>query len=426
MNQTAINLDAKYVEVTGGNKLEGCVSPDGAKNSALIQLAALALVDDNFVSVSNVPEITDVDDTIEMLREIGLHVKYESGEVTVSGSLSGHEFSYGYASRIRSSLAFLGAVIAKRGKIVLPLPGGDKIGPRPIDIHINVLETFGVDVVVKDKYIYANASVFPLKGADVSLRYPSVLATVNAILLAVHAEGKSVLHNVAKEPEIVDLTNLLCKMGADIRGVGTDKIVVQGVKALNSTYHEVMPDRLEAAALIMAIVMSGGKGIVEKTIPEHNEPLIDILRHVGVTVDVMDDKIEIKEVACHRAFDAETRPFPGLATDVQPIMTPLGLMCPGQSRITDTVHKERFSHSDELLRMGAAIEKVSNSIYLNGQKTLKPAVMTGSDIRSVVSLINAALYVEGTSEIYGVHHLLRGHGRFIEKLNSLGADICFK
>lgn len=423
MNQVATNPEARYVKVTGGQKLSGRVSPDGAKNSALIQLAALALVEDNFVSVSNIPEITDVNDTLEMLREVGMHVKYDNKEVTVSGGLAKHEFSFTYASRIRSSLAFLGAVIAKRGEILLPMPGGDKIGPRPIDIHVSVMEAFGIEVKVKDALIHAKATTFPLVGSDVSLRYPSVLATVNAILLAVHAKGKSTLHNVAKEPEIVDLTNLLSKMGADIRGVGTDKITVHGVETLHSTYHEVMPDRLEAAALIMAFVMSGGEGVVENTIPEHNEPLIDILRHVGVDVDVKDDKVCISSVACLRAFDAETRPFPGLATDVQPIMTPLGLKCPGTSKITDTVHKERFSHADELIRLGASIDRVDNSIFLKGDQILKPAVMKGSDIRSVVSLINAALYVEGTSEIYGVEHLMRGHGHFVEKLNQLGANI---
>ncbi len=426
IEQSLLSVEPNYLEVTGGHKLNGTVCPDGAKNSALIQLAALALVEDNFVTLSNVPGITDVVDTIEMLREIGLSVKHVDDEVAVSGKIHAAEFSYAYGSKIRASLAFLGSVIAKQGEVVLPLPGGDKIGPRPIDIHIDVLNAFGVETDVVDKFIHAKATVFPLKGTTVYLRYPSVLATVNAILLGVHAEGKTVLHNVAKEPEIVDLTNLLSKMGADIRGVGTDKITIEGVRTLNSTFHEIMPDRLEAAALIMAIVMSGGEGTVAKTIPEHNGPLIDVLRHAGIEVEVYEDSISIKTQTCHTGFTAETRPFPGLATDVQPILTSFALRCPGISKITDTVHKERFSHAEELKKLGASIDKIDNSIYISGLKTLHGSSVKGGDIRSVVALINAALYINDKTIIYGVDHLNRGHSRFVEKLNALGANIVVK
>lgn len=423
MNQAAVEIKPQYLSIRGGKKLKGSVSPDGAKNSALIQLAALALVDNCSVALKNVPNITDVYDTIEMLKEIGLKVRYENDLVEASGSISSSKFSYTYGSKIRASLAFLGSVVAKRGQVVLPLPGGDKIGPRPIDIHIDVLKSFGVDTKVVDKFIHAKARIFPLKGTTVHLRYPSVLATVNGILLGVHAEGKTVLHNVAKEPEIVDLTNLLSKMGAVIRGVGTDRISIEGVKSLRNTSHEIMPDRLEAAALMMAIVMSGGEGIIENTIPEHNEPLIEILKSTGVNVTIKEDTIHVKCKDCVCGFQVETRPFPGFATDIQPILTPLALKCPGVSKITDTVHKERFSHASEMIKFGASIDKVDNSIYINGMKDLHGSFVEGGDIRSVVSLINTALFIKDQTTIYGLEHLNRGHRNFINKLNQLGADI---
>jgi len=426
MDNLEVEVQPSYIEINGGFPLKGSVAPDGAKNSALIQLAALALVDENLVTLSNVPGITDVADTVEMLKEAGLNVDYKGDEVVASGKITDYKFSYAYGSKIRASLAFLGAVLAKLGEIKLPLPGGDKIGPRPIDIHLDVLSAFGIESEVVDKFIYAKARTFPLEGTTAYLRYPSVLATVNGILLGVHAKGRTILHNVAKEPEIVDLTNLLSKMGADIRGVGTDKITIIGVDKLESSYHEIMPDRLEAAALMMALVMSGGEGEITKTIPEHNEPLLDILRMTGVDVSVGEDSIKIKSQSCHTGFTAETRPFPGLATDVQPILTPLALKCPGISKITDTVHKERFTHADELKHFGATIDKVDNSIYIDGLKTLKGGTVHGGDIRSVVSLINAALSIEDTSLVYGVEHLNRGHSKFIDKLNSLGASIVVK
>lgn len=415
-------LEKNCIRVRGGKALHGSVKPDGAKNSALIQLAALALVENNFVTLRNVPPITDVDDSIKMLEEVGFHVKKHEDEVTVTGALQSTSFSSEYGSKIRASLAFLGSVISRKGEIKLPLPGGDKIGPRPIDIHIAILNTFGVKTVVEDDFLYCKADL-PLKGASAVLRYPSVLATVNGILLGVLAEGRTELYNVAKEPEIVDLTNLLSKMGADIRGVGTDRIVIHGVKVLKSTYHEVMPDRLEAAALIMALVASGGSGTIEQTIPEHNTPLLNLLKHTGVTHKIEGDKIHIIKSECFRGFHAEARPYPALATDIQPLIAPLALKCPGISKIVDTVHHERFSHVDELKKIGAEVDRIDNAAYINGNRTLNSGTVAGHDIRSVVSLINAALIYDEEILIYGLEHLNRGHKHFIDKLNRLGADI---
>lgn len=424
MKQQLANIAEPCIIVRGGQKLKGTVKPDGAKNASLIQIAALALVDEAFVTLTNVPGITDVADEVEMLKEVGMQVKHHDDEIIVSGSLKSTNFSKTYGSRIRASLAFLGSVISKKGEVVLPMPGGDKIGPRPIDIHINIMNAFGIDVEIIDQMIHAKAKSMPLQGQTIYLRFPSVLATVNGILLAVLAEGKTILHNVAKEPEIVDLTNLLVKMGANIRGVGTDKITIEGVKELHTTYHEVMPDRLEAGALLMAIIMSGGRGVVEKTIPEHNEPLIDILRQVGATIDVSEDKIIVVDSQIKGGFQAITRPFPGLATDIQPIITPLAFKYDGISKITDTVHPHRFDHANEMKEnLGAEIDKVENSVYINGQKKLHGGIVTGRDIRSAVSLINTGLSIDDHVTVYGVEHLSRGHSKYLDKLRSMGADI---
>lgn len=416
-------IKSNYVQIRGGTKLKGTVKPDGAKNSALIQLAATALIEDSWVTLENVPMISDVHDTIMMLGECGFITKQEGSKVTIAGSASTSTFSDLYGSKIRASLVFLGSIIARLGEIKLPLPGGDKIGERPIDIHMEVMKSFGIETTIKNGYIHARAKELPLKSSSIYLRYPSVLATVNAILLAILAEGKSILMNVAKEPEIVDLTNLLTKMGACITGVGTDKITIVGVSSLKSAHHEIMPDRLETAALIMSFVMSNGKGTIEKTIPEHNEPLIQVLRSCGIDVNVEGDRIHIIDSPITQGFRIETRPYPGFATDLQPIITTLGLKCPEPSVITDTVFKERFAHVNELRKMGANIERVENTIRVIADQKLTGATLEGNDIRTVVSLINTALSINDESIIYGISHLERGHSNFINKLKHLNAEI---
>lgn len=426
MKEFARNLgldDKNYIEVVGGTKLSGTVSPDGAKNSALIQLAASALVNDSWVTLENIPLISDVKDSLKMLEECGLKTKLVGTKATVSGRVTGHEFSNEYGAKIRASLIFLGSILPRMGEIILPLPGGDKIGDRPIDIHIDVMKAFNINTTIKNGFIHSKAESLPLQGTTIYLRFPSVLATVNAILLSVLAEGKTVLYNVAKEPEIVDCTNLLMKMGANIVGVGTDKITIEGVKELNSANHEVMPDRLETAALIMSIVATGGTGIVENIIPEHNASLFQILMSAGADIEVLSDKVLINASELVNGFTIETRPYPGFATDLQPIITALALICQRESIITDTVFKERFAHVNELRKMGADIIRNQNTITIKPTTKLSGTQVVGNDIRAVVSLINASLLVSGTTQIEGIKHLRRGHANFISKLKSLNACI---
>jgi UDP-N-acetylglucosamine 1-carboxyvinyltransferase len=415
-----------FIEVTGGRVLSGNVAPDGAKNSALIQLAATAIIEDGFVTLENLPSISDVYDEIKMLEEVGFIVKQSGDQATIAGGLKGHEFSKEYGSRIRASLAFLGSVLPRTGEIILPMPGGDKIGDRPIDIHRHIMKDFGIESEIINGFIHAKAKSLPLKACHTRLRYPSVLATINGILLAVLAEGTTIIENAAKEPEIVDCTNLLLKMGADIHGVGTNRILVHGVKSLRSASHEVMPDRLEAGALLMSIAMTGGTGRVERLIPEHNKPLLSIFNDLGIKYYEGPDYIEILESDINNGFEVETNPFPGLATDLQPILTALALKGKKKSIITDTVFKERFAHVGELRKLGADIKKFENTIHINPVEQLSSAEVTGGDIRAVVSLINASLITNGTTKVYGIDHLDRGHANFVEKLKSLNADIAYK
>ncbi|MDN5351842.1 MAG: UDP-N-acetylglucosamine 1-carboxyvinyltransferase [Clostridiales bacterium] len=420
---TEPSVSKAFVKITGGKPLHGTVTPDGAKNSALIQLAAMPLVEDTWVKIDNLPGITDVDVSIEMLRECGLTCKREKNAVTVIGNAKKYAFSEENGSRIRSSIAFLGSVLSRFGRVRLPLPGGDAIGDRPIDIHLDVLRAFQIDARVENGCVVAEARKFPLEGAEIFLRYPSVLATVNAILLAVKATGKTVIVNAAKEPEIIDLASLLSKMGAHVIGAGTERIIVRGVERLNGAEYQVMPDRLETGALLMAIVMSGGSGKITGTIPEHVLPLVHTLRDCGVDIQIDDATIEIKSVQLNKGFQISTAPYPGFATDLQPIITPLALVAPGESAITDTVFPERFGHVSELRKFGADIKRNGNTIWVHGLEPLSGCEVAGGDIRSVVCLINTALSVGTETKVFGVEHLLRGHARFVDKLKSLEAQI---
>jgi len=416
-------LNKEYISIRGGVPLVGEVAPDGAKNSALIHLAATCLLDDGWVTFNNLPMISDVHMSLKMLEEAGFKYQVSKNSAKIYGRATKFEFSEQYGGKIRASLAFLGSVLPRLGEIHLPVPGGDKIGERPIDIHIDILEAFGAETKISGGMIHSKVKELPLKGTEIYLRFPSVLATVNGILLGVLAQGQTVLRNVAKEPEIVDLVSFLSKMGAKIVGAGTDTIFITGVESLHSAEHEIVPDRLETGALIMAFVMSGGKGTVKDIIPEHIMPMIHTLRSCGVDLSVEVDRIHINKVDLKKNFRLETKPYPGFATDLQPIITPLALACPEGSVITDTIFKERFAHIEELRKMGANIERTGNTVRVISQEPLVGSKVSGGDIRSVVCMINAGLAAEGETKVYGIEHLARGHVDFIDKLQKLNADI---
>lgn len=433
------NLNAPYhnslqrsnkISVRGGRPLSGEVKPDGAKNSSLYALITAVYIDEGWMVFDNVPQITDIQQTLNVLEEIGMQHSYTGQSLQVYGKCQKSAISEASASKIRSSICFLGPLLSRFGTVSLPLPGGDKIGDRPIDIHIDVIERFGGQATIENGFVNASLDLSQLQGQEVYLRFPSVGATINALFLAVTAKGKSVIFNAAKEPEIVDLINLLNKMGASIHGGGTDRIVVEGVAQLHATSYEILPDRLEVGALMMSFAMTKGKGVIKGAIPEHNRPLIHMMQSVGISVDTHDDEIHVDATQQPtRGFSVETQPYPGLATDLQAICTAFALVCPEPCTIKDTVFSERFGHVEGLRKMGASIDKTGNRLLIQPPKNalnsfgLSGANVEGGDIRAVVSLILTALAIDDTSTIDGVDHLLRGHIRFVEKLQHLNADI---
>lgn len=415
--------ECQQLKISGGKPLVGEVKPDGAKNASLYALITSIYIKEGFMTFTNVPHITDIQMTLETLKEIGMQYKFVEDSIKIYGTVKHTNVTDEYASKIRSSIAFLGALLSQFGSVTLPLPGGDKIGDRPIDIHMDVVKAFGGNIHIEGGFVKATINLENLKGQNIYLRYPSVGATINAIFMAVTAKGRTELLNAAKEPEIVDLITLLCQMGASIQGGGTERIVINGVHELYSASHEIIPDRLEAGALMMCFAMTGGKGSVIGSIPEHNQPLIHLLQSVGIQVNVVDDVIHIDASKPQRAFHVETQPYPGLATDLQAICTAFSLTCPEPCSIKDTVFEERFGHIDELRKMGAAIDKQGNKIFIHNNTKLSGAKVAGGDIRSVVSLILTALAIEDTSYVGGIEHLLRGHTHFIDKLIGLEANI---
>ncbi len=421
--QSNLLNECQQLKIFGGKPLTGEVKPDGAKNSSLYALIASVYIKEGFMTFDNVPKITDIHMTLETLREIGMQYKFVENSIKIFGTVKHTSVSDEYASKIRSSVAFLGALLSQYGSVSVPLPGGDKIGDRPIDIHVDVIKAFGGTVCFEGGFVKATIDIENIQGQRIYLRYPSVRATINAIFMAVTANGKTEILNAAREPEIVDLITLLSKMGANIQGGGTNRILINGISQLHAASHEIIPDRLEAGALMMCFAMTGGKGSVVGSIPEHNQPLIHLMQSVGIDISIKDEIVFIDASKPKSAFHIETQPYPGLATDLQAICTAFSLTCPEPCSIKDTVFEERFGHVEELRKMGAAIEKQGNKIFISNNTKLSGAKVAGGDIRSVVSLILAALTINDTSYIGGIEHLRRGHTHFIDKLLSLQADI---
>ncbi|MDP7992174.1 UDP-N-acetylglucosamine 1-carboxyvinyltransferase [Bacillus sp. MHSD_36] len=412
-----------HIKIRGNIKLKGKVAVDGSKNSALPLIAASSLTDE-IVSLSNVPDISDVSVMCDMIAQSGGNYSYSNGFLKMCNKLDSLSFSKELAHKVRASILFLGPVVARKGEVSIPLPGGDKIGPRPINIHLEGLEELGVESFISEGVVYAKAKSLPLKGASIVLKFPSVGATQNIMMAATLAQGETIIENAAREPEIVDLALLLTKMGAKVTGAGTSTVKIKGVKQLNGAIHEVIPDRLEAGTLMIAIAITGGKAIIKNVIPEHNKVLISLLKRSGVKIQSLtNDSLFITAENFIKPFKAIALPYPGLPTDLQPLLACLALKCPGVSEIKDIIHPERFSHIEELEKMGAAIERFGNLVRISGDRPLIGTAIKGDDIRSVTSLICAGLIAKGTTEVSGINHLHRGHGHLIEKLQQLNADI---
>lgn len=414
----------RYIRIKGERALSGIVSIDGSKNSALVCMAAACLIDTGKVILTNVPDISDIKVMSSILKGLGKQISYNDGIMQIDGKLVYEEIPQEKAESIRGSIYCLGLMIGMLGKAKLYLPGGDKIGSRPIDIHLDSLESMGMKYRVENARIIACAPE-GLHGENIFLRFPSVGATCNVMLAAARANGKTTMYNCAREPEIVDLANLMTKIGVKITGAGSDKIVIYGKNSLNveTVIHEVISDRIETGTFMIAVAMTGGNAILKNCIPYHSYPLISILRKCGVDIEIGDSEIAVSAKRNLKPLKVTMMPFPGISTDLQPLLTALALKINNESIIVDLVFPDRFSYVYEMKKLGADIEREGSKIIVRGGKFLNGTRVKGKDIRAVTALVCTGFIINGVTEIEGVQHIERGYSHFVEKLKNIGANI---
>ena len=411
--------------VRGGRPLRGRVSVSGAKNAALPIMAA-ALAANGTTVLRGVPELVDVTTLSQVLQSLGAKV-----ERRVDGSLALTVVDeqrcladYELVRRMRASVCVLGPLLGRRGRACVSLPGGCNIGHRPIDLHLKGLRALGAEITIDRGYVFARAD--RLKAADIYLGGSfgsTVTGTCNVLCAAVFAKGVTTISAAACEPEVVDLGNYLNAMGAQIEGLGTPLLRIQGVDELNAVDYTVIPDRIEAATFLIAVTMAGGRLVVENVEPMHLAAVIDVLRMIGVVIEIHGRSVTVTAPDRIRPVDITALPYPGIPTDVQAQLTALLSMAEGISIVTDKVFPDRFMHIPELMRMGANVRREGASSIIGGVSTLTGACVMASDLRASAALLLAALAADGESVIRRVYHLDRGYERLESKLNRVGADI---
>jgi UDP-N-acetylglucosamine 1-carboxyvinyltransferase len=413
-----------YVKVNGGKALRGEVDISGSKNSISALIPTMCLGNGEGV-LTNISDISDVEAMKGILEEIGVELICENNTVIIKGNMVKSELSKQYVPKIRASNLFLGVLLARFGKAIVPLSGGDKIGNRPIDIHLYVFNKFGIHTDIVDGYVKCEATQFPYQGQSIFLRFPSVGATENAMLVASAAYSETIIYNAAMEPEIVDMAILLNSMGVKITGAGTPVIHIKPTeKKLVRTVHEVIPDRLEVGTFLFMIAATKGYGIIKNVIPEHVMSVITILSDSGVDIKLEESNIIIDATKRDlKPINVEALPFPGFPTDLQPFATVYALNCNGKSPIKDNIFPERFLHLFEIRRMGMVHERMHSQVLINGVQKLTGTAMEGTDIRMSAALVMAALIAEGESKVFGLEHIFRGYDNLFKKLHKLGADI---
>ena len=407
--------------VTGGTPLTGQVHISGAKNSALKLMAAALLVPGR-CTISRVPRIMDCRLMGELLEHMGLGVAWQGDRVTIDGSdLTSVEAPYELVRQMRASIVVLGPLLARRGEARVALPGGDNIGSRPIDLHLNGLERMGAEIDMEHGFLHARAR--RLQGAAITLEYPSVGATENLLMAAVAARGTTVIDNAAREPEIADLAAFLVSMGARIAGAGSSTIEIEGVDTFVPADHATIPDRIEAGTFAMATVATRGDVELVGARADHLELALMKLADVGAQVDLTEDGVRIRQAERARAVDFVTLPYPGLATDFQPLMMAVLVTADGTSIATENVFDSRFLFVDELVRMGADVRTEGHHAVIRGVERLSAAPVRALDIRAGAAMVIAALTAEGKTEVSDVHHVDRGYEDFEAKLTALGAEV---
>ncbi|MBO0467607.1 UDP-N-acetylglucosamine 1-carboxyvinyltransferase [Enterococcus plantarum] len=412
----------KKIVINGNHPLTGEVCISGAKNSAVALIPA-AILADSPVTLDGVPDIQDVHSLIEILEIMGAKTTFTDNTLVIDPTeIVSVPMPKGKINSLRASYYFMGSLLGKFGEGVVGLPGGCYLGPRPIDLHIKGFEALGAQVTNEHGAMYLRTED-GLHGTRIFMDMVSIGATINVMLAAVKAEGKTIIENAAREPEIIDVATLLNNMGANIRGAGTDIIRIEGVKKLHGCRHSIIPDRIEAGTYL-ALAAAMGEGIkVRNVIYEHLESFIAKLQEMGVKMTIEEDMIEVHPSHDLKMTTVKTYPYPGFATDLQQPITPLMLKAKGTGEVIDSIYAQRTKHIPELVRMGADASIEGNMIVLNGPTQLHGAEVVASDLRAGACLVIAGLMATGTTTIYNVEYILRGYDHIIEKLTALGADI---
>ncbi|HEX8404494.1 MAG TPA: UDP-N-acetylglucosamine 1-carboxyvinyltransferase [Duganella sp.] len=407
--------------IQGGNRLHGDITISGAKNAALPILCA-GLLTAGDLELTNVPHLHDVATMLKLLKETGLQVKQDGDAVTLNGAgIDKLEAPYELVKTMRASILVLGPLLARFGEAKVSLPGGCAIGSRPVDQHIKGLQALGAEITIDAGYIYAKCA--KLKGARIVTDMITVTGTENLLMAATLAEGETILENAAREPEVTDLANLLVAMGAKIEGIGTDRLVIQGVPELHGAKHAVISDRIEAATFLCAVAATGGDITIRNTRVDIMDAALDKLREVGLKMTIGDDWIRAQMDQRPEPVTFRTTEYPGFPTDMQAQFMALNCIADGSSQVTETIFENRFMHVQEMNRLGASIETDGNTAHIKGVSQLVGAPVMATDLRASASLVIAALAARGETLIDRIYHLDRGYDQMEVKLSAVGADI---
>lgn len=413
---------SKVIKIEGGHKLNGTVRIDGSKN-ATVALIPAAILANEVVTIYGVPDISDVHALTNILSELNIKVtREENGDLVIDPTkMENNALITDVVTQLRASYYFMGALLGKYGKVEIKMPGGCDLGPRPIDLHIKGFEALGAEITYEHGNYILEAE--NLVGNGVFLDIASVGATINIMMAAVYAKGRTVINNAAKEPEIIDVATLLNKMGANIRGAGTNEITIEGVDYLGGCNHEIIPDRIEAGTYIVLAAAAAEEVVVENIIPLHLDSLLSKLHDMGVDLEVHVDSVTIRGGNKLKAVDISTNTYPGFATDLQSPFATLLTQAEGTSHITEKIYKERFKAVSELQRLGAQAKVITGQAEITGVTPLFGGQVKATDLRCGAALVIAGLIAEGVTEIRDIYHIDRGYADIDQKLTQLGAKI---
>ena len=413
----------KKLKIQGGHSLRGEIHISGSKNAALSIIAASIMTEERIV-LENIPHLEDVTTMIKLIAGMGVSVTLADDNKLILDSSKIRNFlaPYDLVKTMRASILVLGPLIARFGEASVSLPGGCAIGARPVNLHLDGLKAMGADVEINEGYICAKAK--KLKGAHFSFSPVSVTGTANLMMAGVMAEGQTILENAATEPEVINLGEFLLKMGAKIKGLGTRKIMIDGVNKLSSTEHKIIPDRIETGTFLVAAAITKGSVLLKKTQPEHLQSVLDLLRQTGAVIFFEEDTIELTmNLTNIKPVDFTTQPYPGIPTDMQAQLMVLNAIAPGNSIVVETIFENRFMHVLELQRMGADISLSGNTAYITGVKKLQSAPVMATDLRASAALVLAGLVADGETHIDRIYHIDRGYECIERKLSLLGAKV---